>query len=381
MKTGCTWLVVVLSVLSGLYGDPTSFDPMTETVHYQSTAFNSPHLPSSGLKTDLSFLYMKAYEDGLEYADQTSGSFGATIVGNSKVLHPPFKWAPGCRALIGYQFGECDTWDISLSWTYFHTHLHESHSSTDLAEADFPPLWDSIFLGSSSSFASVNWMLNLNMMNLILGKDFFLSRSFAVHPFVGLLTTWINQDYKTKYQGIFYFIDAMGNQSDLSGPTSFGAKNKNWGIGPQIGTDLFFHFSSNWGLFGKLSGALLWSEFDVAEVAVGGRLLTDGAGNVILIPARINHENSFHTARFFADTSLGFFYEQMLNCNRSRIALQAGYECSFFLSQNEFFDTLLTSDSIDIGSGFTANNSFLNHIDRQGTLTLVGFVFKVLFDY
>lgn len=360
--------------------EATDCNLILETVHSKCISLNSPHFPNSAWKTDLTFLWMKAYEDGLEYADQTSGSFGATIVGSAKVLNPPFEWAPGCKAQIGYQFGENDFWDLTLSWTYFHTHTAKSHSSSDLVVADFPPLWDSFFLGSSASFASVNWMLNLNSVDLKLGKDFFLSNSFAIHPYVGVLSSWINQNYKSKYQGIFNYTDAIDDQFSISQPTSFTASNKFWGVGPLTGCDLFFHFSQKWGLFGRLSGALLYSQFDVDEKTVGGRILFDGVADVIFIPAKIDHINSFHTTRLFANSSVGFFYEKILNCTQ-RFGVQAGYDCAFFLDQNQFFDSVLTNEGINIGGGFMPNNSFLNHINRQGHLSLVGFSFKLLFDF
>ena len=182
--------------------------------HYQAkTGSNSVE---KGFYADGSLLYIKAKMDNTHYAEhiQLNGPVVTDVNVNIKTLDLNYKWKPGFQVTLGYVFPE-DQWDLSLMWNCLHSKVHaEAHiNDFSLDLNNLRPSW-SPFFGPEASDAEAHWSLHFNTLDLCLGRNVFLGRRFAIHPYAGLRGVWIKQNYLAQYSAFL--------QSSLAGiPQAF----------------------------------------------------------------------------------------------------------------------------------------------------------------
>jgi hypothetical protein len=314
-----------------------------KNIHGQWEGKSAPYLKHGGWSVAGDFIYWRADEDGLEYAKE-----GHTI------HRPRNSWDAGFKAGIGYTFGEQDFWDLFLRWTYFQTHqTGEAKGKTLL------PWWSPTLLGPSATKASADWTLHYNTLDLELGRDYFLCKTIALRPHLGLRGALIKQHYDAKYDGVF-LIGAV----PTAFPTEFKAENKFAGAGVRVGAQLAWHFTREWAVTGSLAGALLYGHFDVKQE------LDDVVG-AVPSDAHLNQELSRVAPNL--EAGLGIQWETFFHCDRYRVAVSLGYEFTEWFSQNQMSRTEL----ID-GNGQTG----VTHFDKaNGDLGLQGATLEVRFDF
>lgn len=301
---------------------------------------STPYLYNSGWNLAADFIFWRADEDGLEY------------VSTGHRLHRPHtKWSPGFKLGVGYTFGNQDFWDIFLRWTFFQTH-EQGHEHGSLKS-----WWSPTMLGPTATSASSKWRLHYNTLDLELGRDYFISKTLAIRPHVGLRGALIRQHYNAHYKGVFADI------TPSTIPTRFDAKNNFGGAGVRAGAQLSWHFTRDWSVIGSLAGSLLWGHFDVDEELKG---IVDAA------PSHQDIDQDLSRVAPNLEASLGFQWETFFSKDRYRVAISLAYEFTEWFSQNQ----MTRSELID-GNGQSAT-----HFDRiQGDLGLQGGTLEVRFDF
>lgn len=244
-----------------------------------------------------------------------------------------FRWDPGFRVGVGYGMNR-DQWDTQAYYTWFHTRGTESISS-------LPGTIHSGFLGNfyvsnpnglglsgpAYESAYVDWTIHYDIVDWELGRQFWVSRSLALRPFVGIKGGWINQSMHSTWENPAF------NGSQFVNPQFFNTgvekvKNDFWGIGPSIGINTKWNlFTGSFQLFnllGDFSGALMWGHWtfdDTFDNDIGQHIFV-GMDNI---------NSGATTIRAF----MGFGWEVCLK--RCHLSTKLGYESQFWLDQLQFY--------------------------------------------
>lgn len=285
-------------------------------------------------------LYWKAAESGLASCTKfVSEPPSGSIIDGGRTKHPHFKWHWGFRVEAGYNM--CyDLWTVYANWTRYH---FKDHKNTNLGPNRNPealglptlfPFWlpDQGILFNS---IDTHWRVNLDQVDLQIGREYFLTDYIRLRPHVGMRTAWIHQ----KYNLDTFSVDTRVSRTDLN------MKNNFWGIGIVGGLD------SNWGLgcgfsiYGNGSVSILDGHFD-SSYNVGIFTFADTfTSNGSLASAFLdkNHQNM---AVFIADLALGLRWDKEFSCQRFYLSFWAGYEQHVYFEQNQFLNLQFSQNPV-----------------------------------
>ncbi|MBS0621102.1 MAG: hypothetical protein JSS61_06560 [Verrucomicrobia bacterium] len=301
------------------------------------------------------FIYWKARQDGLEYAASgvASSTFptlasGLTIP-SGHVKEPKFEFQPGFKIGLGILMDH-DGWDLYANYTWLNPQQekNEINLSSD-TNATLVPLRSNgrEQLGAVQLTESESWYkLNYNVIDLELGRNFFVSRYLTMRPHVGLKTAWLRQKFNMNEE---ISVDSL---LTVPGTSESKQKQNTWGLGIRGGINTVYHFNRNWGIYGDLALSALWSCVKVknhTEVASSGFAHDADV---------IRNRRGFHEVMPVLELGLGLEYMTWFYNENYMLSLQAGWEEQVWFNTNHFFDPQ-------------------THL--SGNLTVQGFTFKVGF--
>jgi hypothetical protein len=346
-----------------------------KNVHCITGANLAPHLSCGGVRARLEFLYWKANEDGLEYG--TKMVAGPLLSGASQtkvnLLDLDFDWNPGFRLGLGYLFNKFDHWGLDLTWTRIRNTASAHNSaqgieSVGIVDTIVSP-WVSLgfVLTAGASQANAKWHVNLNVLDLGLGRNFFVSPKLALNPFAGLRGAWVDQNYQAKYNT--HFLAGEGVPLPPRN-VHFKATNDFRSFGLRGGADLLWHFSSHWNLFAQLSGSLLYGKFDVKISDTNDQGL--GEGGISPSPLDFKASEKFWRTRANFEEAIGIGWETFFQHGLYHLSIQAAYEASQWLNQNQIFYSTYFRGADTIS--FVPNRSI-------GNLSFQGIKFGIQLDF
>lgn len=234
----------------------------------ESIAFESPKI---GLSLEVDYLYWEAQEEQLYPVILTEQSKNNGLnLSNISPKNQKFEYTSGFRVAAGYEF-PCKMYDIKFSWTRIHPKTTGNYAQAvvkgliamayfDQTQSDVP---------HAESVVS-HWHLNYDMLDLELGFNYAFTNSFSLRPHIGLKGGWIDQTQKMVVNNI-----ALGQPTEEIAQGTVNRQNDFNGIGPSVGLDMRFALGSQFGLFGTVSGALLYGKFDLKNEIY----ITDVLGN------------------------------------------------------------------------------------------------------
>jgi len=287
------------------------------------------------------FLFWQAQEDNLDYAAHELVS-GTNIKQKTKDLDQ--HWKPGFRLGAGYHFGFHDQWDLTTYWTYFRGTANDSSSFPGTTNVNttgqgyLTPTWGLGLLGVTLSKASAHWAVNMNLLDLKLGRNFFASKTIAIRPYIGIRGASIDQNYTANYTAVFTLEDFNANDFDVSKPTKMKAHNDYLGMGPRLGADFIWHIGRHWGLLAKFSGSLLYGHFDVDQTFKGFSI-DDTNQPHVLNASKFKWNDDFNRVRVNLEESLGVQCEWLFRKWNFTAAIL--YEFSQWFEQNQLRRTTL----------------------------------------
>ena len=305
--------------------------------------------PKAGIFLSADVLYLQAQENGLEYCILFSPGPFQPVPGsvNNDLIAPDFDWDFAFRLGAGYNFKR-DGWDIGLNWL----HLHTDAIDRKLVGTDkvLFPVWTAPFLANPFVFnASANLKIKLNLLDLELGRAFYVSKHLVIKPFGGLIAAWVDQDYKVEYSDSpNIFQDAHKMENNFSGTGLVAGGRSRWFLG------------KSFSIYGDVLGALMYGEFQLSH----DEFLTQPQQ----APIDFDFDQKFHLTRALVNFALGLRWEENFSQGRYRAAVQLGYEFFLFFGQNQLFRFV---DSQNQGAV----------VSNQGDLTLQGGVFSAHFDF
>lgn len=233
--------------------------------------------PSGDWVFDIEFLWWKSNVDGIALGEEnlmntSGGTFGQieSFIFNDKVKvkKPEFHFDPGVRLAIRNN-SLCGCWDLGLEWTHYHTSANV-HGYTTIGITGpvqyFTSYWENFRLINNISptnptYSKGSYTLNLDLLDLVVGRKFYVSSCFALRPFGGLRAADINQSYKVNSE--FVIVDGLDLLTPSPSFTSkVDSKCKILAIGPIVGFDVDVHLGKNFAIVGSAAGSLVYGKND-----------------------------------------------------------------------------------------------------------------------
>jgi hypothetical protein len=354
---------LLLTLLSGvvlLHADESSLDTRISALEKNTTPTGHPEV-KNGVDLFLfgDLLYWNARVNGLNTAVVQNNTAVTRFIrlndSHITTLHGDWNW--GFRVGCGYNM-EHDSWDLKLTWLRFTDHGH-SHIGSGENVAIYPtpvmpfaPVFD-----ENNQFASAmraSWHLNLNQLDLELGREFFASSWLTLRPHGGIRSNWVKQSMRDFYAVLNTFP---------STDTTVTFKDHWWGIGLAGGIDSQWGLGGGWSLFGNLGAAILYGFHPLTNTHIDNP--TESPSDTTLFA---HVDNSYHIAQPILDLQAGLAWDHLLFKDHLHLGLQLGWEQHIYFSQSRF-------------PTFTGFHQEGNFVSNPGDLTLQGWMASLRVDF
>lgn len=283
-------------------------------------------------------LLWNAHENGLTFVAKSEDS---STLSHATEYDPNFQWDWGWRAGIGYDYGH-DQWDNYLNWTHIRNTAKRTISSKE--DTLFPRF---SALNMAAHYAKAHWKVDLDMVDLELGRQYVATKWLSIRPHMGLRSAWIFQEYNIDYSSL---LAGMGINDEVK------MKNKFWGLGIRGGLDTQWGFGGGWSIYGDMAFSLLYGYFDVKQ-----KEFTELNGDFLMSPINVKHH--FRLTRAITDFALGLRWDKVFHNDKFHFGIQAGWEHHLFFGQNQLsryqMTTLQEEKNEDLGfQGWTLSARF-----------------------
>ncbi|MBS0615308.1 MAG: autotransporter domain-containing protein [Verrucomicrobia bacterium] len=286
-------------------------------------------------------LYMRPTEDGLGFAIKNKN--GVTSFANGHVKNARYDWDWGFRVGAGYNLDH-DGWDILANYTWFRDETRRNVHEGVVLPTEAQP---ANVTTATTQNAKTRLNLWLNILDVELGREFFVSKWLTLRPQMGVRALWVNRHYNTEYSRLVQGSDyEVHMKNRFSGAGLRGGLNTQWGLG------------SGWSLFGEVDVALMYGKQRIRqhdELETGDV----NKGHV---------KDSWYALRSSVDLALGLRWDRLFYDDAYRIRFQLGWENHIFFDMNQnvrFVDG--TSKGVFAGN--------------RGNLSLNGVAFQARFDF
>lgn len=359
----------------------------------QGNASTRPWTCNEDFEIMVAGFYWKSSEDGLQYAlktgvatlSQFNSDTALTVRAASNIitgeyLSPNFDWDFGFKIGIGYN-SSCDGWDFNATYTWFRDHASSHDEAEDDDNQTLLPIWSAFawVFGSPDGLPYVvsdiqtDWNLELQVVDIILGREFWVSKYLTMHPIIGFRIPFVDQSYQLEHrgkelnqvlEGSVVLQPALHNEVKL--------KNDFKGVGPIIGLATVWNVGCGFGLYGNLAMSIIYGCFDIQHDEYNRETVAPFSKNLIL-----ESKNGFRAGRGILDTVLGVQWATLFcNCQyRFKVALD--WEQHLFFHQNQMFriTNQLRTQVSDGSSGQLVYNQ------TRGTLSMQGWTLTFVFDF
>lgn len=291
------------------------------------------------------FLYWTVRQNNTEFAltspsVQTSETL-ATARG--KFFNADGKMEPGFKVGLGMMF-DCDGWDLYANYTWLRTkRTRHAAPSTDL-------------LLSGTLSASINedgltlltskWEHDFNVIDLELGRNFFISQCLHLRPHFGLKGHWQEQEWTVNGTGINEDGNAFATLDKLC--------QDYWGVGIRAGLDSAWHFTNCFSLVGEVAASVQWQRFESTASGVSDISSSPETFEVI-----INAKDNFHMLNGILEMYLGLRWEDWFCCDEYHYSIEAAWEMQWWAAQNQLVRSRFPVGGGDLGlQGLTVKVRF-----------------------
>jgi hypothetical protein len=309
-------------------------------------AYNSP----SGIQVcgwdhygSVSFLYWQPSQDNMEIGltDQLSvGALGAGFKGT--FIQQEFDYHPGFKLGLGRDLN-MDNWDLYAEYTYLHGATSVSPNN---APGGIYPSWGNpfIYLNQGAQLytsAYSKWRCNLDLLDLELGRSYFVGTCLTFRPAIGLRAAWIQQSMHNQYvysgapasQGLVFTgnnglaIFANNGTSDIYN------RSHSWALGTRAGINTDWMVGQGLRFYGNGYADILYTKYKIQSKHVftnASNGVTPGAFQFLISRSHVG------VLRTHLDLELGTGWGMYLDDNNWHIDFSAGYGFQVFFDQNMF---------------------------------------------
>ncbi len=381
----------------------------------QGNAPVRPYTCDGDFEISASALYWKATQDGMEYAYKTNNAPDTTLqistgssqnvfdLVSSSYLSPKPQWNTGFRVGVAYN-SSCDGWDVGIKWTRYKSRASslDQANTMDQSGQQFPVdgetlavLWTA-FQGVTGlnnlstatgfpPFASelrTNWETLFNIIDLELGREYYVSKYLKLHPFLGLRFGGFKQNFEMLIKGGYWseYNLSFNNlfQPALNGEVTI--SNHYEGLGVVSGFNLNWSISCGWSVYSNLGGAILFGRFDVIHNE-NARKAESPFGKIKVLETK----NAFRASRGIFDFGLGLQWSSLICDCKYGVTAQLGFEEHLYFHQNQMWRVnreVGIENGVGTGQSSFPNNSGENaHYQKRGTLSTGGLTFTFKFDF
>lgn len=353
--------------------------------NYGVNAAVGPKTCNGDFFINLAGFYWNAHQDGMEYAIKMVGEepgaspSSSTIlplnnVDSGKYRAPDFEWDFGFKLGIGYTTC-CDGWDIGAQWTWYRTKTKDSDKTEGDDTRLLLPLWSAFSptqgLILYADNIDLEWKLEMNLIDIELGRQFWTSKYVSIRPHVGLRIAYLKQNYDIQNSGGSW---NARDESIATPPVAAQGAYNNFielendykGIGIRSGLDSEWNFGCGWALYGNFAASIVYGRFSIDHNEMN-RLTTNLHDKQIVLDAK----DSFRASRGMLDLALGLQWSSMLWDACYGFTARVGWEHHLFFHQNQMWRVNRINDApnADPLPNNTGENVFeqrRGNLDTQG---------------
>ncbi len=337
--------LVLLTATQSLVAEQTQPSRLEESVTQPSKMITPTVAPQGkgGIHGIFSadFIWWKTHIEGMEYVTTGMNDAGGNVphytnVSKGNIHQADFDFKPGFKLGLGIDFAH-DGWDLMAEYTWLQGGENENSftskpgkgAATTLSVVD--PRGEVAIMSVQSG--SSKWEQHFNVVDLMLERNFFVSRYLTLKPSIGLKTAWIEEEFKMHFKSssVQFLSNGVSSAEQL--------RNQHmWGLGPRIGLDSVWHFCKHWGVYGNLEMTGLWSNFHTrAKTKTVANVLP--AGNPVVTTTNLNTRESVQKIMPVLEGGIGLTYMTWYHNDHCMFQIQAGWETQVWLDFNHFVET------------------------------------------
>ncbi len=341
--------LILLSSMTFLHADRSEPCEREEVLINPSSRFQVKDGCNMFLTAD--FLWWSANTDSLYYAQSNFGTPTTAIPPDGSVdfsghlQRVKEKWGPGARVGFGGNM-PYDEWDIYLNWTWFHA--DPTDSAKEHENGPLLVLWSHPDNDATrfATLAHAKWDLTINVLDLEMGRSFWVGKYLSVRPYMGIRGAWIDQEFKIKYDyaTVPEIKGRLKMQSDFEG------------VGARAGLDMRFALYNGWSLYGLATASLLYGHFDCDFHQKSD------------LHKIARTEDGFHRGISTVQMGLGVRWDTFFHHRRYHFGIAAGWEQNIWYGITQFNHY---NSQLQAGS----------HAQNNADLTLQGGTLSARFDF
>ncbi len=287
------------------------------------------------------FIYWTARLDTLTYAKTGHGSLSSNISPTKgKDQSVDWSWDPGFKAGLGWSFCH-GCWDMNLQYTWLYTNVGDTKHSNFMVPAFqiLPPSLHNNDLNFNRAHAHFD--LHYQVGDLELGRNYYVSKTLKLRPFIGAKGTWQKQDYNVFYDAIPI--------STLNNTFNFNAKFNHsiWGIGMRAGVGSSWQFSKHVGLYGSLALTGIWLHYDTLRKDTF-KTLPINPQTPSVETTTLSIQDRLRLVKPVLEFALGLRIESYFGCGRYHFLLQGGWESQIWVNQTLYISRDNSYDKFDL---------------------------------
>lgn len=241
------------------------------------------------------FIWWKATQEGV-----SAGITGYSADSSSHDTTAGKKWAPGFKVGLGLNLGH-DGWDVMSQYTWLHAdNTHKTSSNHGVG-----------MFGEQGKSAKTDWQLHFNVIDVELGRNFYVSQYLTLRPFFGLKGTWQEQDVKSN---LFH----TATNENLKGHSH----QDHWGLGIRGGLNTSWYLTKSLSIYGSFALANMWSDYNKNNSSLTKQ---DDEGKLLSTEGNSSAKDTYST-KHLTELELGLCWETWFYDDNYHLAVQAGWE-------------------------------------------------------
>jgi len=373
------WMVASLLTAASAFGQdkcstkPSKCPPCSTPCNFKEMTpgmpgYNAPSCinvcGSWDVYADASFIYWQIAQDNMAFALANKNTLSQIATPGIKgdYVQMDFAYKPGFKVGGGINLGH-DNWDSSAEYTRIHG--TNSSSSNGYEGGALLATWgNGYLLGKSQVFqsASSSFKTDLDFVDWVLGRAFFVGKNLTFHPVLGVRGAWITQSTAVHYRNPSSSTFTGTNDSVIAVYSSQDVYSRvhSWGVGPQTGLEANWLVGEGLRVYGNGYADMLYTRYKLQNKT--DYSTTTGSRQ------RVISRDKVGAIRTHLDLEVGLGWGSYFDDNNWHVDLSAGYGFQVFFNQNMFRSF---SDDIVVASGTVAN----------GNMTAQGLTAKVRFDF
>lgn len=303
-----------------------------------TTVFPSTHpcSDSLGFYAIGEYLYFQPSTSPIILSGKVSGvDLTNFIIDQTTIKTLKYSWNSGFRVGVGY-ISTGNGWDINLSWMRLNTNSTTTVKSVE-NEFLFLPSGSVVPNASSAQFADQvigKANLKFDTIDFDIGREYFLNRCFFLRPHFGLKGAYFQQTLEAKALNVFAVLALSPDPILLAPFLQLETGGKFQGIGPKIGLSGKWIWFCDFGLFGKVSGAMLWGTYKNVQGTTSGEI------EISQIPIEFSFSGTLtnpdnQRVRPMVESQLGIDWKKYYCCDRFFFRVAVSYEVQHYWDLSE----------------------------------------------